>query len=101
NEFARKRIHPISVEAYHELGCSGRISEKTELLEGVIVEKTPKDPIHSSLVGTIFEQILKLLASKFMLRQENPLTLSLSEPEPDIAVVDFEKNRYIDHHPNF
>ena len=41
---------PISVEAYHLLYKQGLISEKTELLEGVVIEKMPKDPIHANLV---------------------------------------------------
>lgn len=34
NESIRKRVLPISIDAYHELGHSGKISEKTELIEG-------------------------------------------------------------------
>ena len=37
-----ERAFPISVEAYHFLYKQGLISEKTELLEGVVIEKNAK-----------------------------------------------------------
>lgn len=101
NPDVRRQVHRFSIESYHEFGRLGQISEKTELLEGVIVEKMPKDPIHSSVVLKIFKSIYKILNERFMIRPENPLSLGDSEPEPDIAIVDFDKDEYIHTHPNF
>lgn len=101
NRDALDRLVLLSVDAYHELGKLGKISEKTELLEGIIVEKMPKDPIHSSIVGSLYERILRILPGIFSIRQENPITIDKSEPEPDIAIVEKEPGNYRIFHPLF
>ena len=47
---ARERVLPLSVRAYHDLAERGLISEKAELLRGVIFEKMPKSRFHVRLV---------------------------------------------------
>lgn len=42
-------IHPLSVDAYHLLYENGLVAEKAELIEGVIYNKMPKNPIHSEI----------------------------------------------------
>lgn len=84
-----ERIYPISVEAYHLLFEKGFISEKTELLEGVVIEKMPKDPIHANLVTQLVFYLYEKLKNRYTVRQENPISAQFSEPEPDIAVVPF------------
>lgn len=90
-----ERAFPISMEAYHFLYKQGLISEKTELLEGVVIEKAPKDPIHAEIVRRIFE-FLKGIKS-FKVLKEDPINLNFSEPEPDIAIV--PKGDYSTAHP--
>lgn len=99
NESIRKNFYPISVEAYHELGRLGKISEKTELIDGVIIHKMPKDPVHSSIVIRLFKSISSILPAQYSVRPENPITIGLSEPEPDIAIVDYDEKEYISQHP--
>lgn len=82
-----ERAFPISVEAYHFLYKQGLISEKTELLEGVVIEKMPKDPIHANLVTMLAHFLYETIKNKFQVRQENPINTGFSEPEPDIAIV--------------
>ncbi|MCB1192128.1 MAG: Uma2 family endonuclease [Leptospiraceae bacterium] len=79
---------PISLEAYHFLFKEGLISEKTELLEGVVIEKMSKDPIHSNFVTKLSYFLFGKLNNNFQIRQENPITTETSEPEPDIAIVE-------------
>jgi Uma2 family endonuclease len=90
-----ERAVPISVEAYHLLYKQGLISEKTELLEGVVIEKMPKDPIHAEIVRRIFEFLEKVKSFKVL--KEDPINLGFSEPEPDIAIV--PKGDYSTAHP--
>ncbi len=80
-----ERAFPISVDAYHLLYKQGFISEKTELLEGVVIEKMPKDPIHAEIVRRVFEH-LKTVKS-FKVLKEDPINTGFSEPEPDISIV--------------
>ncbi len=95
----RRAALPLSIEAYHTPGGLGKIPEKTELLFGVVVEKRPKDPLHSALVARLHNLLSRALSDRYMLRQENPLTLDTSEPEPDLAVVDFRDDFYSQAHP--
>lgn len=90
-----ERAFPISVEAYHFLYKQGLISEKTELLEGVVIEKMPKDPIHAEIVRKIFEFLEKVKSYKVL--KEDPIDLGFSEPEPDIAIV--PNGDYSTYHP--
>jgi Uma2 family endonuclease len=92
-----ERAFPISVEAYHFLYEQGLISEKTELLEGVVIEKMPKDPIHANAVTKLAYFLYEVLKNKFQLRQENPINTGFSEPEPDIAIV--PNGDYSNAHP--
>jgi len=85
NKAVWERATPISIEAYHLLHKEGLISEKTELLEGVVIEKMPKDPIHAELVRRIYEYIKN--KTNFKVLKEDPISTGFSEPEPDIAIV--------------
>ena len=50
----RARVGLLSVEAYEMLAEAGAVKRNAELIRGVIVEKTPKSPLHSKLVERIF-----------------------------------------------
>ncbi len=86
---------PTTVEQYHALAERGLIPEKVELLEGIIVEKMPKSPLHIFLVLTFFELLQRIIGSSFHVRSEAPIACRLSEPEPDISVVRGRKEDYL------
>jgi Uma2 family endonuclease len=96
----RQAVLPISVEQYHRLGESGIIAENTELLGGVIVEKMITSPRHSWLVGRLADWFRERLPDGFHVRQEQPVTLADSEPEPDVAVVSGTPDDYRTSHPD-
>ena len=98
NQAVSERAFPLSVEAYHFLFKEGLISEKTELLEGVVVEKMPKDPLHANIVTKLSFFLYEKLKNKFQIRQENPIRTGFSEPEPDIAIV--PNGDYSSTHPS-
>ena len=95
----RQAVLPISVDQYHRLGAAGIISENTELLRGVILEKMIKTPRHTWFVERLADWLRENLPAGFYVRQEQPLTLVDSEPEPDIAVVSGMRDDYQDAHP--
>lgn len=71
-----------------------------ELLEGYIVEMVPQEPPHASTTSSFGNDFVMLFAGKAWVRQQLPITiLPSSEPEPDIAVVRIDPNRYKDRHP--
>ncbi len=84
----RERLTPLSVEAYHILGDRGLLPEKTELLDGVVVETMPKSPLHNHLVRCLAEMLRQFFGAGWLVQEEKPLQLgALSEPEPDVSVV--------------
>jgi len=95
----RRQVAPFSVESYHKLRDLGLISAKTELLNGVIVKKMTKSPLHTLLAHRLFDRLAVDLPPDCQLRKQDPLTLATSEPEPDIAIVLGDIETYRDHHP--
>lgn len=95
----RELALPISVEQYHRLGEAGIIAQRTELIQGVIFEKMIKSPEHTWIVQWLVESIGEQLGKNEHVRQEQPLTLAASEPEPDLAIVAGSKSDYRTEHP--
>jgi len=86
----RQRVAPIPVERYHRMIDAGVFDDwNVELLNGVLVEKVSKSPLHQFLLDLLSSQLRDFCAgAELWVRQEGPLTLSGSEPEPDISVVE-------------
>jgi Uma2 family endonuclease len=100
NRAVRDAAVPISVEQYHRLGQTGILSQPTELLRGVIVEKMVKSPEHSWIVQWFVDWLRENVPTGFHVRQEQPLTFADSEPEPDITVVVGDPSDYRHSHPH-
>ena len=94
-----KRALPITVEQYHALFAQGLIAENTELLEGIIVEKMPKSPLHSSVFTRMMRRLQGAAAEQFFVRPQQPITCRRSEPEPDLALVAASPDDYATAHP--
>ena len=95
----KQRALPTTVEQYHALAKQGLIMEDAELLEGVIVEKMPKSPLHSSVLQMMLHRLQAMRGEKYDIRQEQPITCRRSEPEPDLALVTRSPNCYATGHP--
>ena len=95
----RDRIHRVSVSEYHRLGELGLIYEKVELLRGIIVDKMSKSPLHEYISQKLLKLLHRLVPPQFDVRQERPLTLNDSEPEPDIAIVAGAPEDWVHSHP--
>ncbi|XQQ07745.1 MAG: Uma2 family endonuclease [Leptolyngbya sp. IPPAS B-1204] len=91
-----------SVDEYHRLIAVGILTsdDHVELLDGQIVEMVSQDPPHASTTDEGSDYLKSLFAGRAKVRMQLPITLSSSsEPEPDIAVVRLDSNRYHDRHP--
>lgn len=99
NPAIRDRIASVSVDCYHRMGEMGIYSERTELIRGVVIQKMVISPRHSSLVQKLVDWLKPLTPDGFLVRQEQPLTFSESEPEPDVAVVKGRVSDFNESHP--
>jgi Uma2 family endonuclease len=100
NPAVRARVEPCSVERYHQLAELGMLSERTELIRGAIIEKMSQSPSPASTVEIIRVHLEKSLPPNHFVRQEKPLTLVDSEPEPDLAVIHGRRSEFLKAHPN-
>jgi Uma2 family endonuclease len=94
-------LYRFSVEQYHQMIQAGvlRSGERAELLEGWIVAKTTRNPPHDWTLTQLHPLLLRMLSDDWLVRVQCALTLRLSEPEPDVAVVRGPNSRYRTRHP--
>jgi Uma2 family endonuclease len=95
----KNRAHLVTVEEYHKMGELEYLPKRTELIEGVILHKKPKSPKHATLVLILSQIFSQKLPITFHVRTEQPITLSHSEPEPDLAIVRGQIREYSQSHP--
>ncbi|HAA26424.1 MAG TPA: hypothetical protein DCE56_00515 [Cyanobacteria bacterium UBA8553] len=89
-------------DEYHRMTAAGILDpdERVELLEGQVISMAAKNPPHSATNLCAADYLRNLLTGKALIRVQDPIDLSVySEPEPDIAVVQIDPRRYVDHHP--
>jgi hypothetical protein len=91
----------FTVDEYHQLAKQGILSErdKVELLNGYIIEKMSRNPPHDATLTRSWECLFLLLHGRWQVRVQNAITLSVSEPEPDIAIVRISQDHYSTRHP--
>src|SRR5262245_6761069 len=74
--------------------------DRVELLDGVIVTKSPSNPPHAAAVWLAQTALLRAVGDRAMVRVQSCLIAgSHSVPEPDVAVVPWTPRRYSDAHP--
>ena len=90
-----------SLDEYHALIEQGMFEdERVELLEGWIVPKMTKNPPHEATIYGIAEKLRRVLPQEVSVRQQAAVTLSASEPEPDLSIVRGDARQYLDRHPS-
>lgn len=89
-----------SIDDYHLMIESGVLNNRSvELIEGEIFEMSPESPLHRFTNDSIAEYLRNLLQGKAKVFESHPITLTNSEPEPDIAIVRLPNSNYLSHHP--
>jgi Uma2 family endonuclease len=87
---------PLTRAQYDTLVRAGAYEDQAvELLEGVVVDMAPQGEPHSNRIGRLNTRLTARLVASFgercMVRPRTPLAAGpLSEPEPDLAVVDWD-----------
>ncbi len=90
-----------SVEKYHEMVRTGIIVEDdpVELLEGWIVQKMTKSPLHRKVTHALRKVLERCIPEGWYVDSQEPVTLAESEPEPDAVVVRRNSDDFGDRHP--
>ena len=89
----------FTIAQYHWLGEAGLVGKNVELLEGIIVKKMSKSPLHSAVTQRTAKRLRAVLGPAWELRQEQPISHEDSEPEPNMAVVPSREDDYSSRHP--
>ncbi|MEG4312717.1 MULTISPECIES: Uma2 family endonuclease [unclassified Microcoleus] len=94
-------IWRLSIEQYHAIIQAGILTDddSVELLEGWLVFKMPKNPPHRATTRLVRTALENILPPGWYVDSQEPITLSNSEPEPDIVVVRGDTRQYLDRHP--
>lgn len=95
-------VRQISVAQYHSMIANGILGsdDRLELLEGYLVDKMPNNPLHIGTLQLLVAILRRLVpAGDWHLRIQAPITLSKSEPEPDIVMARGNEVEYLTRHP--
>lgn len=94
-------VRRFTVDEYHRIIQSGIISsgERCELLDGWIVLKMTRSPLHDLALGLAEDEVERRLPQGWFRRGQSAVTTTESEPEPDLAVVRGRRRDYDTHHP--
>ncbi|HLO85156.1 MAG TPA: Uma2 family endonuclease [Nostocaceae cyanobacterium] len=87
----------FTVEQYHQIHEAGILTEndRVELINGEILEIAAIGKLHAAYVDCISNLLYASLGRKVIVRVQNPIIVSnLSEPQPDITIVQFSSDFY-------
>ena len=90
-----------TLEEYHrliDLGALGPES-RVELVEGELVDKMSQKPKHSNTVTRLAQILARLMGENDHVREEKPVSIGESEPEPDLTIVRGPLATYDARHP--
>jgi Uma2 family endonuclease len=91
----------ISVARYQKMIETGILTpdDKVELLENYVVLKMPCTPPHDGTLDLLKAALPAAIPAGWLLRIQQTVVLSDSQPEPDFAVVRGTPRSYLSHHP--
>lgn len=94
-------IFRISVERYHAMIANGTLTEDdpVELIEGALVFKMPKNKPHVIAVRRLMTIAVKSVSDAWSVRIQDPITLTDSEPEPDLVIASKIAEEAAEAHP--
>ncbi|MEZ4990549.1 MAG: Uma2 family endonuclease [Saprospiraceae bacterium] len=93
--------HEWTVADYHKLAELGILSEKrVELLSGEIINMSPVGKLHAAHVKHLAKLFWKIVGEKMIISVQDPIVVDdSSEPEPDVAILNWDERSYADRLP--
>ncbi len=97
----KRPLYRLSVDQYEKMVEAGilKSGEQVELIDGLLLQKMTQHPPHATSVECTTEALRAVLPAGWIVRDQKPLRLSTSEPEPDVAVARGPRRLYEDRHP--
>ncbi len=94
-------LRRFTVAENHALGDAGVLGEndRVELLDGVLVMMSSISPPHAYVVSVTHDELSSRVPERTYVRIQQPVTLSTSEPQPDLAIVKGSNSTYRTRHP--
>ncbi len=94
-------LHLWTREEYDQMAEAGLfLNKRVQLVEGQVVEMSLMKSTHAAAINFTVEVLRSVLPPGMHIREQQPLVLSsISEPEPDIAVVSGTIRDYVQDHP--
>src|SRR5262245_55542686 len=94
-------LQQLTVDEYHRMLQANMVPdpENAELLDGWIVKQPARTPAHDACVSLASGCLDRVVPGNLVLRVRSAITLSSSEPQPDLAIVDGPATRYTGGHP--
>jgi len=96
---ADEAYYRFSVRQYHELVRLGIITEDdpVELLDGLLVKKMGKNPPHRIVKRLLVRALERIVPESWYVEEQEPITLSRSEPEPDVMIIRGDPRDHLPH----
>lgn len=94
--------HLFTIADYHKMGAEGILPERgIELINGEIIKMSPIGSKHAAKVDKLVRLLNEQLSKALIVRSQNPfIANNLSEPEPDIALVNYRDDFYENELPH-
>ena len=91
----------FTVAEYERMISGGYLTENDdlELLDGYLVHKMPRNPLHDGTLEQVEMRVERALPHGWQRRGQKTLKLSASQPEPDFAAVRPDPQGYKGRHP--
>jgi Uma2 family endonuclease len=91
----------FSVEEYHQMIQAGILDENdnVELLEGHLVHKMSRNPPHDGTIQLVSDLLREVLPPGWCVRDQSAVTLTGSEPEPDVCLARGTRRSFLTRHP--
>jgi Uma2 family endonuclease len=92
----------FTVDDYHRMRDAGIFSEddRVELLDGEVILMSPIGPLHAAIVKRINTLLNQGLLTQHIVSVQDPVQLSdMSEPQPDLAIIQYRADYYAAAHP--
>lgn len=94
-------LHLFTVEEYHRMGEAGLFDgQQVELIYGKIIDMSPSKSDHAGIVKRLNNLLRNILDENYIISVQDPIHIDdHSEPEPDVAILQYRKDYYTESHP--